>query len=125
MSQFKPDFWEILVPPEVLDAFSNEDQLWYDPPDVQEQRHTKLAKKQELLKLVHEIIEKELTPTQRQCVQFYFFEGKTQDEIAAILGISRRVVSQHLFGVKRAGKHIGGAINKIRKRCGKKGVSAF
>ena len=71
---------------------------------------------------VREIIEQDLTPTQRRCVRLYFFEQKTQEEIAAILGISRRVVSQHLFGIRRAGKQIGGAINKIRKVCGKRGI---
>ena len=52
----------------------------------------------------------------------YFFEGQTQEQIALTLGISRRVVSQHLFGVKRKGKRVGGAINKIRKVCTKRGV---
>jgi RNA polymerase sigma factor (sigma-70 family) len=122
MSHFNADFWEILVPLEALEAYSNEDGLWYDPPALRKQRDLNQARRREILTLIHEIIEKELTPVQQQCVRLYFFEGKTQDEIAEMLGISRRVVSQHLFGVRRAGRRIGGAINKIRKVCGKRGV---
>ncbi|MCZ6676630.1 MAG: sigma factor-like helix-turn-helix DNA-binding protein [Candidatus Poribacteria bacterium] len=122
MSRFNSDFWEIPVPPETLDLYSNEDQIWYDSPFHCEQRDRHHAKKQKVLTHVREIIEKELTPVQRRCVRLYFFEGRTQEEIATIIGISRRVVSQHLFGVKRAGKQIGGAINRIRKLCGKRGI---
>jgi DNA-directed RNA polymerase specialized sigma24 family protein len=123
MPHFNPDFWEIPVPPEHLDLFCNEDQLWYESPALREQRYAYQTKKQKVATDVRQIIEEELTPIQRRCVLLYFFEGKTQDEVASILGISRRVVSQHLFGVKRDGKQIGGAINKIRKVCGKRGVS--
>lgn len=123
MPQFNPDFWEIPVPPKHLDLFCNEDQIWYEPPALRERRYHHQAKKEKVLTRVREIIEEELTPIQRRCVWLYFFEDKTQEEIASILGISRRVVSQHLFGVKRDGKQIGGAINKIRKVCGKRGIS--
>ncbi len=123
MSQFNPDFWEIPVAPTYFNQFCNEDQIWYEPPVLREKKHDSRAKKQSVLTHVREIIDHELTLLQRRCVQFYFFEEKTQEEISRILGISRRVVSQHLFGVKRNGRQIGGAINKIRKACGKRGVS--
>ena len=123
MPQFNSDFWEIPVPPEHLDRFCNEDQIWYESPALREQRYDQQAKKQEVLTHVREMIDQELTSLQRRCVLLYFFEDKTQDEIALTLGISRRVVSQHIFGVKRNGKQVGGAINKIRKVCGKQGVS--
>jgi len=39
--------------------------------------------------------------TQKQCevVILYFIYQKTQQEVAEVLGISHRVVSQHLFGI--------------------------
>ena len=123
MPQLNPDFWEIPVPPEHLDRFCNEDLIWYDPPALREQRYDRQTKKKSILTYVREMIDQELTPLQRRCVLLYFFEEKTQEEIALTLGISRRVVSQHIFGVKRNGKQVGGAINKIRKVCGKRGVS--
>ena len=81
------------------------------------------ASKQKALTHVRKIIDEELTAIQRHCVMLYFFDGRTQEQIAVTLGISRRVVSQHLFGVKRKGKRVGGAINKIRKVCVKRGIS--
>ena len=121
MSKYNPDFWEIPVSPEYFDQLTTEDHLWYQPP-FNGYTEARIAKKQQVLKQIRLIIAKELTDRQYDCVQLYFYEGKTQDEIGRILGISRRVVSQHLFGVTRDGRKVGGAINKIRKLCRKLGV---
>jgi predicted transcriptional regulator len=56
-----------------------------------------------------------LTPRQRQVVELYYLEGKTQVEVAQILGISQQTVSQHLKGKLRRGSYVGGAIRKIQK----------
>ena len=122
MPRFNPDFWEILVPPTYFHQFCNEDQLQYESPEHRELRFARQAKKRAVLAQIREIIDEELTAIQRNCVMLYFFEGQTQEQIASTLGISRRVISQHLFGVKRRGKRVGGAINKIRKVCTKRGV---
>ena len=121
MPKFNPDFWEVSVPPEYFDRFTNEDHLWYQPPNSKYAR-TYRAKRRKVLKQIRQIIAKDLTTRQAECIQLYFYEGKTQEEIGKLLGISRRVVSQHLFGVTRNGKQIGGAINKIRKMCRKQGI---
>ncbi len=121
MSKYNPDFWEIPVPPEYFDQLTTEDHLWYQPSS-NGYTEARTAKKQQVLKHIRLIIAKELTDRQYDCVQLYFYEGKTQDEIGENLGISRRVVSQHLFGVTRDGRKVGGAINKIRKLCRKLGV---
>ncbi|MYB63604.1 hypothetical protein F4X73_02845 [Candidatus Poribacteria bacterium] len=121
MSKFNPDFWEIPVSPEYFDQLTTEDHLWYEPSS-NGYTEARSAKKQQVLKQIRLIIAEELTDRQYDCVQLYFYEGKTQDEIGEILGISRRVVSQHLFGVTRDGRKVGGAINKIRKLCRKLGV---
>ena len=121
MPEFNPDFWEIPVPPEYFDQLTTEDYLWYRAPDdgYTIARH---LKRQAVLEQIHRIIANDLTHRQAECVQLYFYNGKTQEEIGYILGISRRVVSQHLFGITRNGKQIGGAINKIRKMCRKQGI---
>ena len=121
MPKFNPDFWEIPVPPEYFDQFTTEDYLWYRAPD-DEYTITRRLKRQTVLKQIREIIAKDLSHRQAECVRLYFYKGKTQEEIGYILGISRRVVSQHLFGITRNGKQIGGAINKIRKVCRKLGI---
>ena len=121
MPRFNPDFWEIPVPPDFFDQLTTEDYLWYQAPD-DEYTEARRAKRQAVLEQIRQIIVKELTERQTECLQLYFYKGKTQEEIGTILGISRRVVSQHLFGVTRNGKQVGGAINKIRKVCRKLGV---
>ena len=59
-----------------------------------------------------------LTDRQREAMALYFEYGRTQQEISEIMGISRRVVSQHLFGITRNGKSVGGAVKKIQKLWG-------
>lgn len=121
MPKFNPDFWEVPVPPEYFEQFSTEDYLHYQPA-VDVHTNERRAKQQQVLQQIRQIVANELTSQQARCVQLYFYEGKTQEEIGSILGIQRRVVSQHLFGVTRNGKQVGGAINKIRKRCRKLGI---
>lgn len=121
MPEFNPDFWEIPVPPEYFDQLTTEDYLWYRAPDDGYTRARRL-KRQAVLEQIRQIIANDLTRRQAECIQLYFYNGKTQEEIGYILGISRRVVSQHLFGITRNGKQIGGAINKIRKMCRKNGI---
>ncbi len=38
-----------------------------------------------------------LTERQREAVMLYFLHDKTQEEVAEIMGINRRVVSQHVW----------------------------
>ena len=121
MPKFNPDFWEIPVPPEYFDQLTTEDYFWYRAPD---DAYTQMrrAKRRVVLKQIRRSSANELTKRQAEWIQLYFYKGKTQEEIGDILGISRRVVSQHLFGVTRNGKQIGGAVNKIRKVCRKLGI---
>ncbi len=123
MPNFNPDFWEVPMEPDELDKFCNEDAHWYETDEVREYRYKKEIRRRNIFKSILGIIEKELTPTQCKCIRLYFFQQKTQQEISDILGISRRVVSQHIYGIRRNGKRIGGGINKIRKVCRKQGIS--
>jgi RNA polymerase sigma factor (sigma-70 family) len=101
-------YWEIPVDPEVLARFpAAEPEPGRDP---EKQRLIDEAVMQ-----LHLIIRTRLTPRQREIVNAYFFEGRTEAEIAAQLGIAQQVVSRHLFGTLRAGRRVGGAMAKLRK----------
>jgi RNA polymerase sigma factor (sigma-70 family) len=101
-------YWEISVDPNVLARFpAAEAEL---PRDPQKQRMLDEAVAQ-----LRAIIESGLTPRQREIVQAYFFDGRTEAEIAQQLGIAQQVVSRHLFGALRAGRRVGGAMAKLRK----------
>lgn len=122
MPKYNAAFWELPMEPEELDKFCVEDMLWHETPAEKQHRYDKEEKLEAILPVLLEIIDNELTPIQRECIKLYFFHKKTQQEVAAILGISRRVVSQHIYGIQRNGKKVGGAINKIRKMCKKRGI---
>ena len=101
-------YWEIPVDPNVLARFPAAEG---DPPrDPEKQRMLDDAVVQ-----LRTIIETGLTPRQREIVQAYFFEGRTEAQIAEQLGIAQQVVSRHLFGALRAGRRVGGAMAKLRK----------
>ena len=69
------------------------------------------------------VIQTRLTARQREIVNLYFYAGKTQSQIAEILGISQQVVSKQLFGATRKGKRVGGAIRKLEKLLRANGIS--
>ncbi|MEW6749654.1 MAG: sigma factor-like helix-turn-helix DNA-binding protein [Candidatus Latescibacterota bacterium] len=119
---YNPDFWELRLDPHDLDRFANEAAIWYETTEdsadrLHRQRHT-----EQLVRPILELVGQALTDKQRQAFLLYFLEQKTQEEVAAILGISRRVVSQHLFGICRNGRHVGGAVQKLRKLCRQRGI---
>ena len=101
-------YWEIPVDPDVLARFPAAEA---EPPrDTEKQRMLDEAVAQ-----LRTVIESGLTPRQREIVQMYFFDGRTEAEIAQQLGIAQQVVSRHLFGALRAGRRVGGAMAKLRK----------
>ncbi len=56
-----------------------------------------------------------LTDKQRETVELFFFEGLSQSEIARRLGISQQVVQRRIYGVRRAGVVVGGALARLRQ----------
>ena len=120
---FDPFFWEVSVERETLEGFRNEDRLWNESREEREIRYRSEDRVTDWMEEIKRIIERELTQRQREAATLYFFHRKTQEEVARILGISRRVVGQHLFGIRRNGRRIGGAIKKIRKICTQRPLS--
>lgn len=106
MSKYNPDFWEINVDPEFLESAlvvpDFLEQLLISPEDEQINLE-KEQLRQEAVDRIKELIQTQLTPRQCQIIEMYFYENKTQQEIAEMLGINQQVVSKHLFGVLRDG----------------------
>ncbi len=127
MSVFNPDFWEIVVERARLESFANEDGLWHaynrEWADREEGAEQRARHTREVFDRINELIRSELTQRQREVVHLYYFVGITEERIGQQLGIPQQVVSQHLHGVMRGGKRVGGAIPKLRKLCMKRGIS--
>ena len=123
MTHFNSDFWEIPVGLDKLMEFDTKSALWYETDEERESRWRREDRQKQLIPGLIEIIENELTSKQRQAVMLYFFGQKTQEEIGRIMGVPHQVVSQHIYGIRRNGKKIGGAIMRIRTACKEKGIS--
>ncbi len=71
------------------------------------------AEESELLVAVREAVATVLSARQREVVEGYFFEGLSQPELAARLGIRQQVIHKCLHGTKRNGRMVGGALRKL------------
>jgi len=103
--QFEPEQWSNT--PQSASLWPN------DPPDPEAERRLRTA--QEIALLLHAVMVTALTPRQRQIMELYYLEDRTQVEIATALGIAQATVSQHLTGKRRGRSRVGGAFRKIRK----------
>ncbi len=61
------------------------------------------------------VAERTLTTRQREIVEWHFFEGLSQGEIARRLGVTQQVVQKALYGVTRDGRPVGGALRRLRE----------
>ena len=118
-----PDFWEVGLEPTDLARYSNESGLWFESSEDYRRRCTRDIRNKRVMPAIMDLVARGLTQKQREALLLYFIHHKTQEEVAQIMGISRRVVSQHLFGICRNGQQVGGAINKIRKLCRQHGIA--
>ena len=114
---YNPDFWEVGVDQADLEQIPNENGIWYESTDEQASRYVREDHTERIAFRIVATTPGNLTERQREATLLYFCYSKTQQEIAEILGISRRVVSQHIFGITRNGKQVGGAVQKLRKVC--------
>ena len=115
MAQFNADFWEIPLDAGHLEQIPAERALWFETAADRERRHALRDFFQAVLPAVRELIENELTERQREVLRLYYFEGHTQEDIAALLDLKQSTVSRHLFGTSRNGRKVGGAVPKLRK----------
>ena len=121
MPGYDPSFWELPFDPGDLDALPAD---LLDAPDDEdgEPDPARAAARREAIDSIAELVRTGLTDKQRTIVERYFYDGRTQQEIAAELGVSQQVVSRQLFGVIRDGKRVGGAISRLRKACESRGL---
>lgn len=117
MASYDPRFWELPFDPGGFDALPDV----VDPDEHRPLDPAAAAARREALAGIAELVRSSLTDKQRRIVELYFYEGRTQQEIADDLGISQQVVSRQLFGVIREGKRIGGAVARLRKLCEERG----
>lgn len=119
---YNSDFWEIRLNQGDLEKAANEDGIWFESREDRRLRYVREDRVAAAAVRIIEAFPHCLTDRQREAALLYFRHGKTQREIAEIMGISRRVVSQHLFGITREGRRVGGAIRKLRKYCQDEGL---
>lgn len=74
-----------------------------------------LPTRDELSSALRSAVERSLTARQRAIVEWHFFEGLSQGEIARRLGVTQQVVQKALYGVTRGGRPVGGALRKLRE----------
>lgn len=63
---------------------------------------------------LREAVERALTEAQREAVELFFFHGLSQGEVARQLGVTQQVIQKRIYGVSRGGRHIGGALARLR-----------
>ncbi|MFT5366911.1 MAG: putative DNA-binding protein (UPF0251 family) [Candidatus Latescibacterota bacterium] len=114
---YNSDFWEVQIEQIDLERMPSEVGLWFESNEDQELRYEWEDRMGQLIPRLDTLINRGLTQKQFEAMILYFKFGKTQQEISEIMGMSRRVVSQHLFGITRNGKSVGGAVKKIQKLC--------
>jgi predicted DNA-binding protein YlxM (UPF0122 family) len=116
---FDPDFWEVPLSRIGAGELPESRGLWYESPAEVEDR---LGVEPLPMELLRELVAETLTPRQREVVERYFFEEMTEAEIADDIGVRRQVVAQHLYGVMRAGRRVGGAMARLRKEARRRGI---
>ena len=104
---YNSDFWEVRIDPNDLAQFLNEAGVWYQTPDDARYERRLKTRHTHVMPRLMELIRRDLTEKQFMILLLYFIHEKTQEEVAQIMGISRRTVSQHLFGICRDGKQVG------------------
>jgi len=115
MARLNPVFWEIPTDFSALDRIPVNDGLWFETDVDQRRRYALHDFFSEVAPAVKSLIDSRLTGRQREVVRLYYYQGKTQEDIATILNLTQSTVSRHLFGTARGGKKVGGAIPKLRK----------
>jgi RNA polymerase sigma factor (sigma-70 family) len=107
---------EIPFAPDVLDTWN----VGAEPGEPEDPRRARL--RLELVSALRDLVATRLTERQRRIVELYFYEGRSQEEIAAELGVSQQSVSRQLFGVMREGRKVGGALKRLRDACAELGI---
>ncbi len=121
MSRFNPDFWETTIDAASWEAFAVEDGLWHRGADGGLMGAVG-RRAGSLWPQVSAVMAEALTERQREVVELYYLQEQNQRQIAEHLGISQQAVSEHLYGKRRNGRTLGGALPKLQKACSERGI---
>jgi DNA-directed RNA polymerase specialized sigma24 family protein len=112
-----PSFWEVPVDPASLEGLPDDP----GPPSPSRSAAGERSRR-DAVAVLGELVRTGLTAKQQRLVELYFYEARTQQEIAEALGVSQQAVSRQLFGVLRKGRRVGGAIQRLRRLCAEQGI---
>ncbi len=105
-------WWDVQLRDEQWAAMPSTASPWQSSTPERERR---LTTAEEISEALRRLMPGALTARQRQVMELYYFENRTQAQVAAMLGISQPTVSQHLRGKARNGSSVGGAHRRMRK----------
>lgn len=114
MNEHETSWREVQFEPHQWANIPQSASLWPNPPSDQA-AELRLRTEEEIALILHAVMVTALTQRQRQIMELYYLEDRTQVEIATTLGISQATISQHLTGKRRGSARVGGAFRKIRK----------
>ncbi|NIA13667.1 MAG: hypothetical protein GWP08_06255 [Nitrospiraceae bacterium] len=106
--------------PSLLERLPASRSLGFEPEENRQWRHAFADFAARVWPVIAGIIndpEGGLTERQRQILFLYIIRRMPQKDIARCMGVKQCTVSRHLYGVKRNGKKVGGAVAKLRKIC--------
>ena len=122
-STFNPDFWEVTLSDSGWRGFTTQDHPCFESNEDLDERHARDERARAMRRELETVIAEVLTERQREVVELYYFGRLNQRQIGERLGISQQSVSEHLYGKQRKGKAVGGALRKLKKVCGRRGIS--
>jgi hypothetical protein len=109
-------FREVSLAPEMLQQIGETRGMWDSEGNVDEI----LDATEAIAARLHWIVANRLTARQREIVSLIYYDGLTQMQAAATLGLCQPTIHKTLHGnlhYSRGGSRYGGAIPKLRKLC--------
>lgn len=101
MSRLDYRFKEICCDPSVLEAIIPAP-MSKDNGNEEQNKEERARFVRSKMRKVREIMARDLTARQNECLTLYYLRGHTQGEIAARLGIHQTTVSQHVqYGLRK------------------------
>lgn len=96
MSRLDYLYKEIPFDPFYLDTLARTPVPAEDPRKEERRRRARERLVRERMHAVRRAMKRELTPRQNECLTLYYLRGRSQREVAGLLGIHQTTVSQHI-----------------------------
>ncbi len=115
MDKKKPFSWEVHLDLGWWENIPENSDPWFQYNNSQDDRVVRRAASRKIIRFLFRHILSDLTLRQQKVIKF-FLNQRTQKHAARKLGVSQPTISQHLYGKKRNGLKIGGAVRRIKKK---------